>query len=270
MGKHQSESIFSLDDFRSYVKAWARARGRGEFRKISQALGMHTTLVSQVLHGRKCLTEEQAVNLCGYMSLNPLETDYFLKLVQLERAGTVHLKNLYQRHLRQIQSQANEVKSRVPESKELSEQDRALFYSSWQYSFVRLLTSIESFQTTEKIAFRLNLSVSRTQEILDFLTSRGLCNEDRGKYRRTGKNTHVESQSPLAVRHHQNWRTKSLELVEMMTPDDLAFTAPVSIAKRDIEKVRSILLETIADVANIVEDSASEEMVYFGIDWIKV
>ena len=72
-----------MNDFRPYLRAWARAKGRGEFRKISMALKMHTTLVRQVLNGRKCLTEEQASRLCGYMGLNSLETDYFLKLVQI-------------------------------------------------------------------------------------------------------------------------------------------------------------------------------------------
>lgn len=204
------------------------------------------------------------------MGLSHLETDYFLKLVQIERAGNESLKAAFQRHLKQIQSQANEIKERVPESKKLTEQDRAIFYSSWQYSLVRLLTSIPRFQTVEKISFQTGLSVSRVQEILDFLASRGLCVENRGKYIRTEKNTHVEASSPLSTRHHQNWRTKSLELQEKLNSEDLAFTAPVSLAAKDIPKVRKILLEAISEVAKVVDASPAEEVVYLGIDWLRM
>ena len=270
MGKQLTDSLFTMTDYRNYIRSWATACGRGEYRRISLALGMHTTLVSQIFSGRKSLTEEQAFKLCVYMSLTALETDYFLKLVQIERAGTEQLKALFQRHLKQIHTQANEIISRVPVSEKLSEEDRALFYSSWHYTIVRLLTSISRFQTKEKIAFHLSLPVSRIQHVLEFLTSRGLCTEHRGKYVRTEKNTHVEATSPLAIRHHQNWRTKSVQLHENMTVDDLAFTAPLTLAAKDIPKIRKILLDTISEISKIVEKSPSEETVYLAIDWIKI
>lgn len=259
-----------MNDFRTYVRAWAKSRGRGEFRRIAQTLGIHTTLVSQVFSGKKCFTEEQASALCSYMSLSPLETDYFLKLVQIERAGSVSLKEVFQRHLKQIREQANEIKNRVPEYKELTKEDRALFYSSWHYAVVRLLTSVEDFQTIESIASYLKLPVSRVTEILDFLVSRSLCKKQGGVYVRTNQNTHVEARSPLAIRHHQNWRLKSAEMQEKMGPSELAFTAPVAIAKKDREKVRAILLETIGEISKLVEDSPSEEIGYLGIDWLKI
>ena len=264
------QSLFQLTDYRDYVKSWTEARGRGEYGKIARHLGVHTTLVSQVFNGRKTLTEEQASKLCVYMSLSDLETDYFLKLVQIERAGTDQLQAVYRRHLDQIKDEANKIKSRVPTSTKMTEQDRALFYSSWQYSLVRLMTSIPKFQSKEKIAFALGLSVSRVQEILDFLVSRSLCKEERGRYIRTTENTHVDANSPLAIRHHQNWRNKVIVLQEMMTQEDLCFTAPISIANKDKSKVRKILLDTISEISKIVEPSTSEEVIYLGIDWIKI
>ena len=269
MSKQTTESLFSLTDFRHYVRSWVKAQGRGEYRKIALKLRVHTTLVSQIFNGKKCLTEEQATLLCDHMGLNALETDYFIKLIQLERAGSESLKLLFKRHLKQIQNQSSEIKSRVPNVEVLSEQDRALFYSSWQYSLIRLLTSIPEFRTKEKIAAYTNLSISRVQEILDFLTSRKLCKEVKGFYQRTEKNTHIEAGSALSTRHHQNWRVKSLDFLEHVSKEDLAFTSPVSISKNDSEKVKKILLNTISDIAKIIEKSPPEEIIYLGIDWIK-
>lgn len=269
MGK-RSESIFELADYRIYMRTWAEARGRGEFRKMALALGIHSTLVSQILNAHKNLTEEQAARLCAYMGLNQLETDYLLKLVQIERAGSAQLREAYLRHLAELKDAAAQVKSRVPQSTKLSEQDRALFYSSWHYTYIRLLTSIEKYQTPAAIAHRLSITISRVQEVLDFLTAKGLCKESQGRYQRTEKNTHIEARSHLAVRHHQNWRAKSVGLVEQIQPGDLAFTAPVALAKKDLSKVRNILLDTIAEISALIEKSPSEEVAYLGIDWIRI
>lgn len=99
--------------------------------------------------------------------------------------------------------------------------------------------------------------------------NRGLCRLVNGKYIRTELNTHIEARSALAVRHHQNWRTKSLEFLESMSTDDLAFTAPIALAKKDVQKIKKIFLEAITEISTIVEDSPSEEVIYLGIDWIK-
>ena len=270
MSKQSQKPFFAMTDFRDYIHEWAKTQGRGEFRRLALALDMHTTLMSQIMNGRKCFTEEQACRLCDHMKLNNLETDYFVKLVQIERAGSETLKNLYRRQLLQIAEQGHEIKHRVPTAKSLNAQDRFVFYSSWQYSLVRIFTSIENYQTAESLSRELNLPLSRVQEILNFLTSRGLCAETKGRYSRTETNTHIEATSPLAIRHHQNWRAKSSDFHERMTSSDLAFTAPVSVAKKDISKVRNVLVEAIADIAKIVEDSKSENVVYLGIDWIKL
>lgn len=55
-----------------------------------------------------------------------------------------------------------------------------------------------------------------------------------------------------------------------MRSDDLAFTAPISMAKKDIPKIRKILLDTISEISSVVEASPSEEVLYLGIDWIKM
>lgn len=270
MGKQTSEGLFAMGDFRLYLKAWARTRGRGEFSRISQELKIHSTLTSQILNGKKCFTEEQAARLCAYMRLNTLEADYFLKLIQIERAGTEQLKNTFRRHLLQLRLEANEVKNRVSPAKELTEADQAIFYSSWQYSLVRLMTSIDKFQNAEKIAQYLSLPISRVQEILDFLASRNLCVETRGNYRRSEKNTHVSANSPLALRHHQNWRNKVIELQEKMKLEDLAFTAPVSLSFDDVAKVKAILLDAIGEISKLSDGSPAETVAYLGIDWIRV
>jgi uncharacterized protein (TIGR02147 family) len=267
------EALFECENYRQYVVGRIKAmpkRGRGEFQRIALRLQMHTTLVSQVFRGQKSLTFEQACGLCDHLGLNALETDYFMKLIEFDRAGSDLLRRLVRRQLADIRARAREVSSRVPRGKAISESERAIFYSTWHYSAVRLLTSIPRFQMLDPISEHLGLSKKQVREILDFLVRTGLCTELHSKFSMSEKNTHVEAQSPFVVRHHLNWRMKALQKVESLSPRELAFTAPVSISEKDFAKVREILLDAIQRIGKIVEQSPAEEVGFLTLDWMKI
>ena len=67
-------------------------KGRGGIKKIAELLNIDSSQVSQVLSGKKTFTEEQALKVTHFCNLNELESDYFLCLVKIERAGTTDLK----------------------------------------------------------------------------------------------------------------------------------------------------------------------------------
>lgn len=271
MGNQTITDIFELNDFRDVVRFYAEQKPRGEYRRIAEALRMHTTLLSQIMSGKKCLTVEQAAILCEHINLSNAESDYFLLLVQKERAGNHKLKSIFERHIQSLKSQIKQVRNHVPESVAMTESDRALYYSSWQYALIRLATDIEKFQTADAISRQFSIPLERVNEILDFLKAKKLCQEvKKGHFKRTAKNTHIEAGSSLSVRHHQNWRTQSARLLEKMRDDDLAFTAPISLSTDDRAKIRHLLLDTISKIGKTVQDSEPEEIVYLGIDWLKV
>ena len=63
---------------------------------------------------------------------------------------------------------------------------------------------------------------------------------------------------------------KAANLHESITKEDLVFTAPISISKNDFEQIRKNLLSTITEISKVVTESKDEEVVYLGIDWIKL
>jgi uncharacterized protein (TIGR02147 family) len=266
--------VFEFESYKRYVNARISSlpkKGRGEFRRISSALKMHTTLVSQIFRGEaKNLSFEQACELCEYLGLTDLETDYFLKLVQMERAGTERSRKLLRKQLAALRAQAEQVASRLPQRKELTDAERAIFYSSWRYSAVRLATSIKGLHSIDQIAERFMISKAEARAIVDFLLATGLCIEKDGEIHMGPKNTHTEAGSPLAVRHHTNWRLRAVQRIEKLGPQELAFTAPVSIAKKDMAKIRARILEMIEDVAKTVKASEPEQLACLSIDWIEV
>jgi uncharacterized protein (TIGR02147 family) len=263
-------SIFEHSDYKSFIRAHLATlpkQGHGEYRKIATHLKMHTT---QVFGGSRDLTLEQAQLLGEYLGFNELEVDYLLTLVQRDRAGTLKLKRHYDKKLAQHRKQAAEIKSRLPAGKTLDDKDRAVFYSQWYYSAIRLLCSLPEYRAPDKISVALGLEISRVRDALAFLVSVGLCEEKNGSFHMTEARTHIERENPLSSRHHSNWRLRVLKDIEQTTDEDLIFTSPLTISKVSKAKIREKLLEMIQQVGKVVADSEPEELVYFGIDWLSI
>ena len=262
--------IFEFDQYKDYVlvriKAMPQA-GRGEFQKIAHALKMHTTLVSQVFRGKKDLTLEQACALADYFSLTELETEYFICLVQLERAGTDRLRRMLKRQRTVMREKGLELGQRIQPDKALTGETKAIFYSNWYYSGVWLLTSIPKYQDVESISKYFDLPEAQARRIVEFLLNAGLCAEQDGRITMVGQRTHLEANSPLISRHHLNWRMKAMSRFENLSPDELVFSAPMSIAVGDGPVIREALAKLIETVASIVKNTASEKVSCLNIDW---
>ncbi len=267
------KKVFDFSGYREYVLIRIKSLpkgGRGEFQKIALALRMHTTQVSQVFNGKKDLTFDQACLLAEYFGLNELETDFFLKLVELSRAGTDHAARVYRRQLEKLKTESEKVTNRILQDRHLKEEERAIFYSSWSYSAIRLLSSIPNFRSVDAISTKLGLSKKQVSRALGFLLKTGLCIEGPTGPEMGPKNTHIEAESPLVTRHHLNWRLKAMSRFENLGANELAFTAPVSVSRADIPKIRAKLLATIEDVAKLVRDSESQELACLNLDWVVI
>lgn len=241
--------------------------GRGELRKIALYLNVHPTLLSQVLSGGKDLSLEQAVLLSDYLGLNDFEKEYFLFLVQYERAGSKQLKSYFHSKLRKLQEEGENISSRFLRTTEIREEDKAIFYSHWQNSAIRLLTSIQGFQSLDAISEKLKLSKLQVRRTLDFLLSVGLVREEGGKYTVGPSRTHVPAHSPYVVRHHVNWRLKAFDAYEKMEKQELAITLPMTLSKKDAAKLRALLVDFVESVHQTIEKTDPEELMCLNIDY---
>jgi uncharacterized protein (TIGR02147 family) len=269
----QGTRIFEFIDYRSFVqrrlKQMPRA-GRGQLLRMAQHLKVHPTLVSQVFKGSREFTLEQACLLCDFFGLTDFETDYFLVMVELERAGNEKLRRVLRQRMERLKRESRQVASRLPPTATLSDDQKATFYSSWHYSAVRQLSSIEDLQSVEAIAEYLELPMAQARRIATFLVSCGLCVEEKGRLKMGPLRTHLPADSPLIARHHANWRLKAIERHERMSDAELAFTAPLSISAKDFGKVREILLNAIEQSSKVVEGSEPEKVACLNIDFLEV
>lgn len=226
--------------------------------------------MSYIVNDQRDLSEEQAVELVEFLGLTEIESEYFLALVQFERAGTKKLEKLYLKKLEEIRNRASKVKNRVPVHQELDEKAKALFYSNWYYSGIRLLTSIEGQDNIKTIADTLGLPVSRVREVMEFLLAHGLCIEKDNQLQMGPRRTHVDASSPLVASHHRNWRMKALEKMNSTNDQELFFTGPMILSEETFQELKMMALEFIAAKTKKVDPSPSEILACLNIDLFRI
>jgi uncharacterized protein (TIGR02147 family) len=267
-------SIFSASSYRDFLRERLKTmpkEGRGQVARIAKVLQMHPTRLSQVLHGHVNLTMEQAGRLANHLGLSALETEFFLAMIQLERAGTEELKAIFRGQLRRLQEQSRELKHRVPKDIALSENQKAVFYSNWAYSAVRLATSIEALRSIDAMAERFGMSGEKVRMILDFLFEAGLVVEKEGQFQIGPQTTHLEKTSPLILRHHSNWRLKAISRHERSTDSEIAYTCPVSLRREDQAAIREMIMQLIEKfLKKVVASEPPDTLACLNIDWFQV
>jgi uncharacterized protein (TIGR02147 family) len=264
---------FQFDNYRKFIEKRLSAmpnKGYGQLSQLARFLRVHTTLVSQIIRGHKELTTDQAALVAEYFGLSELETEFFVLLVQLERAGNQTSKAIYKRQLQRIRDQSQSISKRVAVEAKLSEEERAVFYSDWAYSAVRQAVAIPGIDSVDSIAKYLKLSREKVQRYTEFLIRTGLCKISQNKLTVGTQSTHVEASSPWVRVHHTNWRQQAVNSLDVPSKDDLHYTLPLTISANDSEILREKILQFIEQAKKIVDPSPSEEMFCLNIDWFKV
>jgi uncharacterized protein (TIGR02147 family) len=265
-------NIYEFLSYKSYLKAWMKARpkkGHGEGRRIAEALGISTTMISQVLNGDKNFNLELSSDLCDYLGLNEKETDYFFLLVEYERAGTHRLKTKLKNKIETLKASAQVLKDRLEKDKELSDHDKAVFYSSWVYSGIRNLIATDSSATIDSISQRLQIPRNQIQKIFDFLLETGLCELKQNKFSVGAKRTHLGNNSALVTKHHQNWRIQGFNKMIFAEDKNLFYTAPMSLSKEAADKIREELPSFVEKINKLVVNSDSEIVRCLNIDFFE-
>jgi uncharacterized protein (TIGR02147 family) len=243
---------------------------RGHKKFIAESLNMHPTLLSQVLSGSRSFTDEQVFMLGEYFGLSDLESDYIFVLHQIDNIENKKFKARLVKRRDELRSRSLHISERVDKERVLSDEERALFYSSWQYTSIRLFTSLDGGKSKEEISQRFDIDKKKINEILDFLVRTGLCRFEKGKYYMHVSRTHIEQNSPYFKQHHNNWRIKSIQNLDNLIEEDLHFTGPLSISNDDFDILREEMVSLIQKVSSVVKDSEAEDIYCFNLDFFKI
>jgi uncharacterized protein (TIGR02147 family) len=265
-------TIFEFRKYKDFVNKRIEEMpkgGRGQYRKMANFLSVNSVNVSQVFKGNRHLTPEQACELIEFFGLSELEGQYFLALVELDKAGTPKLKKHIEKNLESLIEKSSDLKHRLKQDTQLTEETKAVFYSNWYYSGVRLLSSIKDFNSPDAIAAYFNLPLTTVNRVLEFLLQTGLCKMDGDQIKMGPRSTHLEASSPLVTRHHMNWRVKGMEKMGNVSPEELFLSLPASLSEKAIKDIRKELVASIERVTGIIDSSTEDSLACLNIDFFK-
>ncbi len=263
--------IFDYDSCGVFIKNYINdlpKKGRGEAKRMAELLNISSTLISQIISEDKFFTPEQIQKLAVDLNFTELESDYFYLLNQYERSGTTELKKYLKKKLSELKVKSLDLSKRVKTDQVLSENNKAIFFSSAVYSSIWLFTSVGSNgKSLTEIMERFEISRLKALSVLYFLLEVGLCIEKNEKYHMGKQSTHLEQGSPYLSRHYINWHLKALSQIDTLSADELMYSAPVSLAKKDFLILREELAAYINKFVKLAQKSEAEDIACLNIDW---
>lgn len=265
--------IFDYKNYKDYVREKVSSypkKGHGMYRQLGIHISLNSVAVSQVFKSKRDLSLEQALGVSEFFNLTELEQDYFLLMVQYERAGNHKLKKIFLNKMTEIKKKSENLKDRLSQTQDISLEAKATYYSNWIYSGVRIASSIDDGgQSIEALAKRLGVLPYDLTKVLEFLTENGLCKKIENKYTTGIGITHLEATSPLVLSHHRNWRIKAIEKMNRQDEDQIFYTIPLSISKNDLKNFRKKIVMFVEEINQALKSTSAEEVACLNIDWFK-
>jgi uncharacterized protein (TIGR02147 family) len=265
-------SIFDYSNYCSYLSEWIADQGPSSYGlkgQIAKSLGVSSSFISQVFKEDKTLTSDQTSELSDFLGLTELEADYLHLLVEWKRAGSSRYKEKLQKKIQKLQEQSKKIGNRVPRTKELSNEQKSIYYSNWLYTGIRNLTAIPECKSVNSLARYLHLEPATVAPIVLFLIENGLCIDDEGKITYGPSAIHIDRDSPFVNKHHQNWRIKAIQKMDLKKNEDLFFTGPLSLSREAYDEIFKLLPTVIQKIMKISGPSNSEVVSCLNIDWFR-
>lgn len=245
--------------------------GRGAKTRLAQHLKVQGSFISLVLSGPQDFSADHSIKIAEFLKLNADETEYFMTLVQRDRAGTAALKAYYQRLLDRMTDTEGQIKIKI-RSKELEagEQDLAMYYASWFNAAVHMAIHSPKLRTVAALVEWTKLKEEQVREAVELLVRLGFAKFDKDKVVPSERRFHLGKRSPALRSHHINWRNQAVRSLDEPQPDALHYSLVMNIDLETAQKIRDLLTDSIRKTDQHLERSKVESVYSLCVDLFRV
>ncbi|RYZ96819.1 MAG: TIGR02147 family protein [Proteobacteria bacterium] len=264
--------LLAAKDYRSFLRQVVEEEGkeRGYRKRLADEAGCQAAYLSQILKGNVELTPEQADRLTVFWKMGEQESEIFLTLVMLGRAGSPGLKQRLGAKLEALKAQWRQRDATFLQP-ELSASDRALlYYSRWTYTAVHVLLTVPGLRTADALAKHLGLEKAEISEALGRLEKIELIEKDGNKWKVKTMNLHAPQGAVAADIHHRNWRVRALGISETAKTSAVRYTSVHTLSKEDLVRVREIMDKAIRETRRVIEPSPEEVGACLMVDYFEL
>jgi uncharacterized protein (TIGR02147 family) len=260
--------VYQYERYRPFLLAAIGAeKNHGSRSRLARAAGCSPSWITRVLSGEVQLTPDQAYAISQHLHLNERESDYFLLLVDKERAATLALRKRIEKKCADLKREGLQLSSAVNADYSISEKHRVLYYSTWAYPTLHVACMIRPSSVRE-LAAATGLPIAPIGRALGDLLEMGLVRNQGPRWEATNRNIHLPSDHALTNMMHANWRAKtSQQLQEFGSADGLHYSGVHCLSRADIEAVHRKLKESLLGIRRTIDASPSEAVAVFCLDW---
>jgi len=266
--------LFSASDYRSYLKEWIAERpgkGRGQISALAKTARCAPAYFSRVLLGQADLSQEQAYAIQSVLGHSPDEAQFFILLLDRDRAGDVAWRAFCDRRLTAAREARTDLQKRFKSAGTLSREAQAVYYSSAHYAAIHASISVPELQAVPALEKLFRLPAGRILEVLQFLAETGLAVEDKGRWKIGNNRLHLGRDSTLIRQHHTNWRLEALKSLDRgkgaQGLDDLHYSSVVTVSREDAHKLRELWIRALEEFNQAVAPSPEETVRALVIDF---
>jgi len=254
--------IFEHNDYVKYIDFYIKKlpnKGRGFKANMAKQLNCKTSFISQVMNRTQDLSAEQAFLLNNLFKHSEAESAYFLNLVQWARASNKELKQFYKKEIEKIRNEALRLKNKFDIQTVRNKADEFKYFSSADYAYVHILTTIPEYQTREALLSKLKFSSKYLDRVLDYLLNLGFVIYQKGRYLPGPSTLHLPDDSSIIATHHTNWRVQAIKSCQSPEETDFHYSSIISISEKDFLKIKVLMIKHLEEYRDIINPSECEK-----------
>lgn len=267
-------SLYKSKSYKDVMKFYlVDSKNRGALSRAAEFLECQKSYLSRVLKTEVHLSIDHAYLLSIHWALSTKEREFFMALVNKERAT----QKLYREHLEQVINSLRRAAESIESATNrvatdsLSPND-AIYFSSWHWMAIHFLTACPNYQTIPKMAAKIGFKEEVIHATLNQLLKWELVRKENDRWSFNKGNYHLNWNSPYRIINHNNWRSKAVLDAQMEDESfqGLHFTSIQCASMKDFISARAELHKTISEIKKQFDPSPSEEVIVFNLDFFKM
>ena len=264
--------IFKFNTYKEFLVSYiSKNDRRGLMTEMALQMGCDRTYLSQVLSGKAQLTPDHLIDFCEANQFAQKQADFLLLLLLKDRASSRMTAQALLKRIKILKENELRLTKKISSEAVLAEleaEKRTLYYSTWIYSAVHILTSIKDLQTVDALALHLSTTPSRVRIILKDLEAMKLIERQKDRFIHRGGDIYLKEGSPQLLNHHLNWRLRATE--RSFEQEDIHYTVTFSVSEKDIDTLRAQIVGLIEKQRSQTKSSGSEVACAFTCDFFRI
>ena len=258
------KNILEYEEYQKYLIDWIESKpkkGRGLKAAMADFLNIPRVQISKVLNHYTHLTLAQAAKLISYLDLSEIEGNYFYSLVDMARAGGVEQRELIGKRLDNLKDQWQTPTRAGIEKKTHTLEEMEIYFSSYLYGAMDLITSLEKYKTPTAISQYFNISKKKTLEILSFLVKIGALKKKGDKFIPTGELEWLELPKNINKINITNWRNRAIASLDYDEEVNNHQTMNFTVNRKAIPKIKKHIFDSMLDMSDKYLKEGNTDMI---------